>query len=216
MYFYWYNTQNLNVNFSWTGVYCRGGKVAGNCSAGYLCVGGQDRPDPPDSLCPYGFYCPEGRFYQVNLMPDRVCICSCPFSWIQFGIWYSLDDHLIVYNNQVPPPPSLVLLRSSLTRREQWVLESVGTVQEGDSVPGVPPPSPVTPAPTVWLVMRGTPTPARYWPTMTGRGLTPVTGACPAQEDTCVPSVTWQPTNCTRVPSECTAPMLQMSPTSVQ
>ncbi|XP_062603182.1 uncharacterized protein LOC134264959 [Saccostrea cucullata] len=53
-----------------SGVYCRGGKIAGNCSAGYLCVGGQDRPDPPDALCPYGYYCPEGTTSPQSCPPQ--------------------------------------------------------------------------------------------------------------------------------------------------
>jgi len=42
------------------GSYCRGGKVAGSCAAGFLCGWGQSEPNPWDSLCPGGSYCPHG------------------------------------------------------------------------------------------------------------------------------------------------------------
>mgnify|MGYP002629898466 CR=1 FL=1 len=42
------------------GSYCRGGKVAGTCVAGYQCGWGQSEPDPWDSLCAAGSYCPHG------------------------------------------------------------------------------------------------------------------------------------------------------------
>ena len=50
-----------------TGKYCTGGRIAGDCAAGYYCVSGMDIPDPnntyaPDGqLCPYGYYCPAGN-----------------------------------------------------------------------------------------------------------------------------------------------------------
>jgi len=42
------------------GSYCRGGKVAGLCTAGYACRWGQSEPDPWDSVCIAGSYCPHG------------------------------------------------------------------------------------------------------------------------------------------------------------
>ena len=50
-----------------TGVYCRGGRVAGPCSAGYICYSNSDTPTPDGSnpvvgeLCPFGYYCLEGN-----------------------------------------------------------------------------------------------------------------------------------------------------------
>lgn len=51
------------------GKYCVGGRIAGDCAAGYYCVVGMDLPNPNNSyapngqLCPYGYYCPAGNYY---------------------------------------------------------------------------------------------------------------------------------------------------------
>ena len=63
-----YNCNSSNT-VVFTGKYCTGGRIAGDCAAGYYCVSGMDIPDPnntyaPDGqLCPYGYYCPAGKTY---------------------------------------------------------------------------------------------------------------------------------------------------------
>ena len=56
-----------------SGKYCIGGVIAGDCHAGYFCNGGMGQPDPDDGflpdggVCPFGFYCPNGKQYQQIL-----------------------------------------------------------------------------------------------------------------------------------------------------
>ena len=55
-----------------SGKYCVGGMEAGDCHAGFICYGGMGVPDPDDSydplgnLCPYGYYCPSGKHFQMH------------------------------------------------------------------------------------------------------------------------------------------------------
>ena len=49
-----------------TGKYCTGGQIAGDCQAGHICFSSIGVPDPDNSyqpnggLCTYGFYCTSG------------------------------------------------------------------------------------------------------------------------------------------------------------
>lgn len=121
--------------FLFTGVYCRGGKVAGNCSAGYLCVGGQDRPDPPDSLCPYGFYCPEGRFYQPNFTP--VHLSRSIFSYLIFwsydlsSRWFSYCLITRYHHTPILPSTEVHWQDGSYECRRVWGLSGRKTMSRG-------------------------------------------------------------------------------------
>nr|XP_054760398.1 neurogenic locus notch homolog protein 3-like [Lytechinus pictus] len=61
-----------------TGSYCLGGRIAGPCSAGYLCYSGSDTPTPDGSdptvgeICPFGFYCEEGAANVSACEPGKV------------------------------------------------------------------------------------------------------------------------------------------------
>jgi hypothetical protein len=55
-----------------TGSYCKGGQNAGLCTAGYYCKRGNSEPDPFDSECESGKYCPHGTTFQLTCPADTM------------------------------------------------------------------------------------------------------------------------------------------------
>ena len=64
------------------GKYCRGGRIAGDCASGYLCITRNSSPTPLNVAanvgrpCSIGYYCPVGTTTELNCPPGLVIATS--------------------------------------------------------------------------------------------------------------------------------------------